>query len=154
MLALYAQYGDWVLSTLSLVMAWATGNKWRGAWLFGIFVQAFWIAWIIVSGRWGFFVLSVLLALMYARNYWRWSDELGEGWVVSDAQGVRFRCWDDYGPSWTWLMDDALMFSRRADAEAFCAEDEDAWLILRVQFPINDAEQKARKVAQLYSVES
>lgn len=60
------------------------------------------------------------------------------GWVVADHRGKRYRCLDDLGcPRWTDEEDiqKALWFSRREDADAFCAEDEDAWLILPVFAP-------------------
>lgn len=54
------------------------------------------------------------------------------GWVVADADGARFRRWGDWGPVWTGDVDAALQFARREDAEAFAADDEDAWKILPV----------------------
>lgn len=57
------------------------------------------------------------------------------GWVVANAlEGAeqRFRRWGQVGPEWTADRDAALWFARRSDAEAFAAEDEDAWRILPV----------------------
>lgn len=50
-------------------------------------------------------------------------------WVVANGQGNHWRMWGDSGPEWTPDRDKALQFVRRADAEAFSREDEDAWLI-------------------------
>ena len=60
------------------------------------------------------------------------------GYVVADGQRKRFRKWD-CGPVWTEVLDDALHFARRKDAEAFAAEDEDAWYIASVYSLQNEA---------------
>lgn len=52
-----------------------------------------------------------------------------QAWVVADGQGARWRKWGDSGPEWTTDRDAALHFARRLDADAFAADDEDAWLI-------------------------
>ncbi len=52
-----------------------------------------------------------------------------QSWVVADGQGTRWRMWGSCGPEWTSDRDVALHFARRADAEAFANDDEDAWLI-------------------------
>lgn len=59
----------------------------------------------------------------------------GQAWVVADGQGARWRMWGSYGPEWTSDRDQALHFARRADAEAFANDDEDAWLIQPVGIP-------------------
>ncbi|MEF9875152.1 MAG: hypothetical protein RR778_15775 [Glutamicibacter sp.] len=59
----------------------------------------------------------------------------GQAWVVADGQGARWRMWGSYGPEWTSDRDQALHFARRADAEAFANDDEDAWLIQPVGMP-------------------
>ncbi len=51
------------------------------------------------------------------------------GWIVADGQGERWRMWGDSGPEWTADRSKALRFARRDDAEAFAANDEDAWSI-------------------------
>lgn len=56
----------------------------------------------------------------------------GQAWVVADGQGARWRMWGSSGPEWTSDRDQALQFARRADAEAFANDDEDAWLIQAV----------------------
>lgn len=53
----------------------------------------------------------------------------GQAWVVADGQGARWRMWGSLGPEWTSDRNQALHFARRADAEAFANDDEDAWLI-------------------------
>lgn len=56
-------------------------------------------------------------------------------WVVADGQGARWRMWGSFGPAWTSDRDQALHFARRADAEAFANDDEDAWLIQPASAP-------------------
>lgn len=58
-----------------------------------------------------------------------------QAWVVADGQGERWRMWGDFGPAWTTDRDQALHFARRAEAEAFANDDEDAWLIQPVGTP-------------------
>ena len=53
------------------------------------------------------------------------------GWIIGNAQETQWRRWGDAGPEWTLHRDQALRFARRADAEAFTGEDEDAWRIVR-----------------------
>lgn len=60
-----------------------------------------------------------------------------EAFVVADGGSGgehKYRCCreDGCGYGWTLDMNEALQFARRKDAEAFCREDEDAWLILPV----------------------
>jgi len=52
------------------------------------------------------------------------------GWIVSSADGQRFRCWDSSGPAWTDDPKQAVRYARRIDAEAVHAEDEDAWRVI------------------------
>lgn len=72
------------------------------------------------------------------RGLWnrRAAHEPSEGpFVVADG-GVtgenRFRTMKDGMSAWTIDFDEALQFARRKDAEAFAAEDEDAWQIIPV----------------------
>lgn len=61
------------------------------------------------------------------------------GYVVANANGDRFRCMAPFADGsgdlvdWTDDLSKALTFARRADAEAFAHDDEDAWRILRVR---------------------
>ena len=56
-----------------------------------------------------------------------------DGYVILNGDNTKARCWNDAClPGWTTEIDKALWFARRADAERFGAEDEDAWCVLRV----------------------
>ncbi|MDX2165715.1 MAG: hypothetical protein SF182_01570 [Deltaproteobacteria bacterium] len=58
---------------------------------------------------------------------------LDAGYVIGNSDRTRWRTLDGHGfARWTDDLDAALHFARRRDAEAFAAEDEDAWCILTV----------------------
>lgn len=54
------------------------------------------------------------------------------GFVVASGDGKRWRTMRDGDIIWTTDVADALTFARRRDADAFAAEDEDAWRIQEV----------------------
>ena len=59
------------------------------------------------------------------------------GWVIANGQGNRWRCvwkWET-NAEWTDDISKAIKFATRNDAEAFSADDEDAWLIQEVPIP-------------------
>lgn len=60
----------------------------------------------------------------------RFSPPPADGWVVTSADGKRFRCWSAFGSDWTNDHDMATRYARRQDAEAVHAGDEDAWRII------------------------
>jgi hypothetical protein len=127
-----AEYMPWLLSAVSLVMMVLVGRLNRNAWTFGLGVQALWLLWIWAANKPGFLPLTAALVVVYVINYRRWGT--GEGWVIADAQGERFRCWGDWGPEWTSELEKALFFARRDDAEAFAREDDDAWRIVKKKY--------------------
>jgi hypothetical protein len=57
------------------------------------------------------------------------------GWIVTDANGTRYRTWEAGFSAWTEAREDATRYARRTDAEAVHAEDEDAWRVV----PYSDA---------------
>ena len=69
-------------------------------------------------------------------------DNVSEnGWVLENGAGgdrlLQYRTMDDNGCiSWTPDIETALQFRRRADAERFCKEDDDAWGITEHSWPI------------------
>lgn len=67
-----AMYLPWLLSALSLVMSVLTGNKWRGAWLFGIGIQCLWVVWVMSAKAYGFLPLTLALFVIYGRNHIKW----------------------------------------------------------------------------------
>jgi len=72
------------------------------------------------------------------------------GWVIANGQGNRWRCvwkWET-NAEWTDDISKALKFATRDDAEAFSADDEDAWLIQEVPIAAIDV-QTAPRDAQI-----
>jgi hypothetical protein len=70
------------------------------------------------------------------------------GWIVANGDQTKFRFWAEMGPDWTTSREHALRFARRQDAEAFCADDEDAWHILPIGTPsLHRAENSAIPMA-------
>lgn len=56
------------------------------------------------------------------------------GWLVENGgqgEALRYRMIADGMPGWTPNHMEALRFARRQDAEAWCAEDEDAWRVAK-----------------------
>ena len=53
-----------------------------------------------------------------------------DGWIVTNANGDKFRCWIDGWSNWTDDRDQATRYARRRDAEAVHAEDDDAWRVV------------------------
>lgn len=68
-------YLPWCLSAATIYMAIQTGNKTNFAWLIGIYLQAFWLLWIVVGGQWGFLPMNLILWAIYFRNYFKWKNE-------------------------------------------------------------------------------
>lgn len=54
-----------------------------------------------------------------------------DGYVILNGDNTRARAWH-LGPVWTADLGTALQFARRADAEQFAHDDEDAWCVQRV----------------------
>lgn len=86
----------WVLSALSLAMSWLTGSKWRHVWLYGLFIQCLWLAWVLASGKWGFLPLTASLFFVYARNHFRWAREAAEAEARAWVDVVRPGAADPY----------------------------------------------------------
>jgi hypothetical protein len=157
---LIALHGAWFLSALTILVTIATGMKNKNAWALGLTSQALWLLWIWATKQWGLLPLTFVLIVLYARNHVLWNRAEAErdvnagvdkGWIVGNAEANLWRCWD-CGPAWTPDPDKALMFMRRQDAEEFCAEDEDAWRVVRSAFLLKPGEVEARRSAQVMMV--
>lgn len=145
-----AQHGSWLLASLTLIMMIALGLEKRWGWMLGLWSQLAWAVWVYATQNWGFIPLTGALTIVYYLNWKRWSTKMPEdltlGWVVGNAQANMFRAWQD-GPCWTTDPNEALHFVRRKDADEFCADDEDAWRIIRHRIPVTSAEVEHRRIA-------
>lgn len=54
----------------------------------------------------------------------------GQGWIVGNGDGTKWRTWGSIGPEWTDDREQATRYARRVDAERVHANDEDAWRIV------------------------
>lgn len=69
-----AELLPWGLSVATLAMNWAVGSRIKGAWAFGVVLQCAWLAWIIVTSTWGFLPMNLGLAIIFARNHYKWLE--------------------------------------------------------------------------------
>lgn len=69
-------------------------------------------------------------------------------WVVADGSGTKYRSSEHGIPTWVDDIDKAMQFARRADAEKYAEEDEDAWRILP-HFPVRISETAADRIQEL-----
>lgn len=58
-------------------------------------------------------------------------EQVRGGWIVTDAEGQRFRTWRGGMPEWTDRRDEATRYFARSDANAVHEHDDDAWRIVR-----------------------
>lgn len=65
-------YLPWILSANTLYLTLLAGNKKKNAWLFGLFGQALWLIWILLTQSWGLMPMNIGLWIVYGRNYIKW----------------------------------------------------------------------------------
>ncbi|MFY0682603.1 MAG: hypothetical protein JXR13_18670 [Thalassovita sp.] len=63
----------WLMSGLTILLTVLAGNKHRHTWVTGILSQSVWLAWICLTGEWGFLPMSGFLIVLYARNHLKWN---------------------------------------------------------------------------------
>jgi hypothetical protein len=73
MRSLIIVYLPWLLSCMTIVSSWLTGNKNKFGWIVALASQALWLVWIFASRNWGFLPLNAMLWIVYVRNYRAWS---------------------------------------------------------------------------------
>jgi hypothetical protein len=76
MINLYVTYGPWLLSSLTVMLTIMQGNKYRHAWSLTLINQVLWLAWILLSGTYGFILLNICMWIVCIRNHLKWSKEL------------------------------------------------------------------------------
>jgi len=67
------QYLPWVLSAITIWMFILAGNKYKSAWIVGLFNQGLWLIWIVASSSWGLLPMNLALWVVYARNNFKWN---------------------------------------------------------------------------------
>lgn len=63
----------WVLSLITIVQIWMTGNKHKRAWIVGLGNQALWLVWIVASQTWGLLPMNIALWIVFTRNHFKWN---------------------------------------------------------------------------------
>ncbi len=71
-----------------------------------------------------------LIVESFARHRLTAQSGEGQGWIVGNGNGTKWRTWSSVGPEWTEDREQATRYARRVDAERVHAEDEDAWQIV------------------------
>ena len=66
-------YLPWLMSAITIYMTVLAGNKSKHAWAVGLFNQALWLLWIVVTQSWGFLPMNAALWVVYARNHFNWN---------------------------------------------------------------------------------
>jgi|JI7StandDraft_1071085.scaffolds.fasta_scaffold812069_1 succinate dehydrogenase hydrophobic anchor subunit len=61
-----------LLSVITIYMTVLAGNKNRHAWAIGLFNQALWLAWILLTKNYGFLPMNFALWIVYWRNHIKW----------------------------------------------------------------------------------
>lgn len=138
---LISAYGSYPLGLITIVVTLVAGNRKSWAWLLGFFNQGLWALWIWATGSWGLLPLTVVLCVIYARNYLRWSGDeerkkapgAPDRWVVLDKGG-----WHCYG----FKSDCSFGFEKKrelADATRFTSHAAASLFIEMCCIPLHDS---------------
>ncbi len=65
-------YMPYLLSLVSVVQIYLTGNLYRNTWLVGLGNQALWLVWILTSESYGFLPMNIALWVSFTRNHLKW----------------------------------------------------------------------------------
>ena len=68
-------YLPWLLSLLTIYSAVLCGDKKAFGWTIGFINQGLWLTWIITSETWGMLPMNIVLAFIFAKNYFKWAAE-------------------------------------------------------------------------------
>jgi hypothetical protein len=75
MVEVYAHYGPWLLSALTVWGMFVVGGRSRNAWLVPLGSQVAWALWIFASETWGMVPGHLALWWVYIRNHRKWAAE-------------------------------------------------------------------------------
>lgn len=62
----------WVMSAVTIVQLWLTGNRWRYVWLLALCNGVVWTTWTVLARQWGMMPLNVVSAVVAWRNHRVW----------------------------------------------------------------------------------
>ncbi len=69
------QAASWLLFVVSVLGLWVSGSSPKVGWWFALFNQlALWLAYATWTGQWGLVATSLVFAMLYARNLWKWRN--------------------------------------------------------------------------------
>lgn len=68
-------YLPYLLSAITIMQLFLTGNKHRHSWLVGLGNQCLWLTWILVSANYGLLPMNAAIWVMYTRNHFKWRRE-------------------------------------------------------------------------------
>lgn len=65
----------WLLSAVTIWMMVLAGNTRLSAWKVGLFNQALWAVWIVLTSAWGLVPLTLVMTAVCLRNWHKWRRE-------------------------------------------------------------------------------
>jgi hypothetical protein len=65
----------WLLSAVTIVQTWLTGNRWRWVWLLALANCGLWTWWTVLAEAWGMMPLNLFAGIVAVRNHLRWERE-------------------------------------------------------------------------------
>lgn len=63
---------SWLAASLSIIGLWLSGYNPRVGWVYGIAIQAVWVAYGLDTDQPGMLALSAAFVAIYGRNLYRW----------------------------------------------------------------------------------
>jgi nicotinamide riboside transporter PnuC len=77
---------SFVLAAVGILGIYLAGRKNLWGWALGVFAQALWIVFAIVTQQWGFIFSALAYGWVYGLNWWKWSRDRRR---VATERGVR-----------------------------------------------------------------
>ena len=74
-ITLIIKYLPWLISIITIYSALLCGKKKASGWFIGFINQGLWLTWIITSETWGMLPMNIVLAFIFAKNYFKWVAE-------------------------------------------------------------------------------
>ena len=63
------------LAAIGILGIYLAGRDKSIGWALGLFAQALWIAYALVTGQPGFIVSALVYGFFYGRNWWKWRGD-------------------------------------------------------------------------------